>query len=45
MELGKDEALRIRLGLQGCALVDKQHDIQRNISSKLNLMKNNDLMV
>ena len=38
MELGKDEALRIRLGLQGRALVEKQHDIHTNISSKLNII-------
>lgn len=38
MQLGGDEALRIRIGQQARALVEKQHDIRTNVSLLLRYM-------
>jgi glycosyltransferase involved in cell wall biosynthesis len=40
MRLGSDEALRIRLGQQARALVEKQHDITTNVTLMLRYINN-----
>jgi glycosyltransferase involved in cell wall biosynthesis len=40
IRLGSDEALRIRLGQQARALVEKQHNIRTNVSLMLGYMNN-----
>jgi glycosyltransferase involved in cell wall biosynthesis len=40
IQLGDDEALRICLGQQARALVEKQHDIRTNVTLMLRYMSN-----